>query len=227
MVQPSRSIGFIAYDDADLLDISGPLQIFATATEQLRDTGLHRAAYHVAIVSIAGGTVTTSSSVSFLTSALPPHGGRFDTLIVAGGRGAIALLADANLIDWLRAGASRWRRTASVCAGSLLLAEAGLLDGRRVATHWDHYERIRRDWPKVRVVPDSVFLNDGAIWTSAGVGSGMDMALAMVEADWGRRTAQLVAKRLVVRPMRSDYPSRLSVPLRPRRATDRCAEPAF
>lgn len=224
MDQPSRAIGFVVYDDANLLDVSGPLQVFATATEQIGAKGLHPAAYSTALVSAGGGAVETSSGVPLTTASLPAGGGEFDTVIVAGGHGAANLLADRKLIKWLRDGASRWRRTASVCTGSLLLAKAGLLDGRRAATHWDYCERFQRDWPGINVEPDAIFVNDGPVWTSAGVSSGMDMALAMVEADWGRAIALLVARRLLLYLKRPGGQSQFSVPLKARSAAGRIGQ---
>jgi transcriptional regulator GlxA family with amidase domain len=118
--------------------------------------------------------------------------------VVAGGRGVEAALADRALLRRLRVLAGRARRVASVCTGAYLLAEAGLLDGRRVTTHWASCADLQARYPALRVDPDPIFVRDGALWTSAGVSAGMDLALALLEEDWGRELALAVARRLVL-----------------------------
>jgi transcriptional regulator GlxA family with amidase domain len=116
----------------------------------------------------------------------------------AGGAGIHAACRDARLVDWVTARAARARRVASVCSGAFLLAEAGLLDGRRAVTHWGRCEAFARRFPAVRLEPDPIFVNDGKFWTSAGITAGIDLALALVEADLGHRLALAVARHLVV-----------------------------
>ncbi|TXM64429.1 helix-turn-helix domain-containing protein, partial [Methylobacterium sp. WL120] len=121
-----------------------------------------------------------------------------DTLIVAGGPGVVAACADADLIDWMRARAARARRVASVCTGAFLLGAAGLLDGRRAATHWAYCARLAKRYPLARVEPDPIFVQDGPVWSSAGITAGIDLALALVEQDLGRPLALGVARHLVM-----------------------------
>jgi transcriptional regulator GlxA family with amidase domain len=140
-----------------------------------------------------------------------------DTLIVAGGLGTRAAVSDPALIAWLRRAAPRVRRLASVCSGAFLLAEAGLLDGRRATTHWSSCADLARRYPRVKVEPDPIFVRDGNVYTSAGVTSGMDLALALVEEDHGRELALAVARWLVLflkRPGgQSQFSAQLSVQL--------------
>jgi transcriptional regulator GlxA family with amidase domain len=121
-----------------------------------------------------------------------------DTLLIAGTPEVSCLLADQDLQIWVRTMASRVRRLASVCTGAFLLAESGLLDGRRATSHWDYCDRLACDYPAISVEPDRIFVRDGSISTSGGVTSGIDMALSMVEEDWGSEVALLVARYLVV-----------------------------
>ena len=130
--------------------------------------------------------------------ALSPQKRPIDTLIVAGGAGVHAASQDKRLISWLAGRASAARRVASVCTGALVLGAAGLLDGKRVVTHWAECEHLARCYPKARVELDPIFLQDGKVWTSAGVTAGIDMSLAMVEKDLGHAAAMAVARDLVV-----------------------------
>jgi transcriptional regulator GlxA family with amidase domain len=169
--------------------------------------------YRVDVASIGGGERTTTSGLPIRTRDLlriRPH--RDDTVIVAGGEdGAIrAALADARLCAWLRRAAGVVGRMASVCTGAFILADAGLLDGKRVATHWMACELLSRLYPRVTVDPNAIFVVDGRTWTSAGVTTGIDMALAMVEKDLGAAVADAVAARLVLYVRRPGFQSQFS-----------------
>lgn len=142
--------------------------------------------------------VTTSAGLSLIASRLPPVSRPVDTLIIAGGSSVHAACADKHLIRWLAARARKARRVASVCTGAFLLGAAGLLDGRRAVTHWADCDRLSRSFPKARVDMNAIFVRDGALWTSAGVTTGIDLSLAMVEEDIGHATASAVARELVV-----------------------------
>ena len=144
------------------------------------------------------GPVAMSSGIELVARRSLHTTVAIDTLIVCGGIGTDAALADRELLAWLRRQQPRVQRLASVCTGALLLAEAGLLDGRRATTHWSWCDRLARDYPRVDVVPDAIYVRDGGIYTSAGVTAGIDLALAMVEEDWGREVALGVARELVV-----------------------------
>ncbi|SFN69012.1 Transcriptional regulator GlxA family, contains an amidase domain and an AraC-type DNA-binding HTH domain [Mesorhizobium sp. NFR06] len=191
-----RRIEILAYPDVQLLDVSGPLQVFASANDFRTQAG-EPAVYELVVVA-GSPRIKTSAGLVLETTALPAHGLDIDTLIVPGGWGVNAACEDPELIDWV-AGRSRDAvRTASVCSGAMLLAEAGLLDGRRAVTHWGRCAEFARRFPAVRLEPDPIFIRDGNVWTSAGVTAGIDLALSFVEADLGRRMALAVARELVV-----------------------------
>ena len=185
----------LAYPQVQMLDVIGPLQVFATANDLASG---NVPPYALKVVSAEGGIVHASAGLGLLAEPLPAAGTAPDTLIVAGGRGVEAAAADPALVGWVRARALGSRRYASVCTGAFLLATTGLLDGRRAATHWSHCAELARRFPAVRVEPDPIFVRDGAAWTSAGVTAGIDLALALVEQDLGRAAALAVARQLVV-----------------------------
>jgi transcriptional regulator GlxA family with amidase domain len=180
-----------------LLDVTGPLQVFATANELLADAG-GAPPYVIRVVAKGGPGVASSAGLEIAAGPLPRVVAALDTLIVAGGPGVEAASADPALVDWVRRRAGRARRVASVCTGAFLLAASGVLDGRRAATHWSVCAEFARRFPAVRVEPDPIFVRDGSVWTSAGVTAGIDLALALVEQDLGRAAALAVARYLVV-----------------------------
>jgi transcriptional regulator GlxA family with amidase domain len=180
-----------------LLDVTGPLQVFASANAIMRKAG-NPEPYAVRIVAGSGPTVEASAGVGIAVHPLSPTDAVLDTLLVAGGDGVHAAAEDAALVGWVRKRAARARRTASVCTGAFLLAASGALNGRRAVTHWEFCAELARRFPLIRVEPDPIFLHDGPFWTSAGVTSGIDLALALVEEDLGRTTALAVARYLVV-----------------------------
>ena len=190
-------IEMVAFEAVQLLDVTGPLQVFATANEILAAAG-GAPPYSVRIVTRQRPGVTASAGITLGTQALSPAGAPVDTLILAGGPGVRAAAAEVALVEWVRRRAAEARRTASVCTGAYLLAATGLLDGRRAATHWSVCEAFARSFPAIRVEPDPIFVRDGAFWTSAGVTAGIDLALALLEADFGRDVALAVARYLVV-----------------------------
>ena len=192
-----RGIEVLAYPSAQLLDVTGPLQVFATANEHVATTG-GAPPYLLRVVAHESGGITTSAGLGLATGPLPGDAVPLDTLLVAGGEGVRAAAADPVLVEWLRARAARARRTASVCTGAFLLATAGLLDGRRAATHWSCCGELARRFPAISVESDPIFIKDGPVWTSAGVTAGIDLALALVEEDLGRAVALAVARYLVV-----------------------------
>ncbi|WP_428538433.1 GlxA family transcriptional regulator [Rhodopila sp.] len=201
-----RVIEMLAFPAVQLLDVAGPLQVFATVNDLVADAG-GTAPYALRVVARrsqagsgepGGGGVTASAGLGIFTNPLPPVDAALDTLMVAGGRGIETAAADSVLIDWVRRRAERSRRVASVCTGAFLLAEAGLLNGKRAATHWSLCADLSRRFPAVRVEPDPIFVRDGSVWTSAGVTAGIDLALALVEEDLGRGTALAAARYLVM-----------------------------
>lgn len=193
----ARRVEILAFPGVQLLDVAGPLQVFATANDLAHRCGAP-APYALAVVAARGPGVETSAGLSILAGPLPEPESEVDTFLVAGGFGVDAAAADAELVGWLGARSRRPRRLASVCSGALLLAAAGLLSGRRATTHWGWCARLARLYPDIRVESDPIFVRDGHVWTSAGVTAGIDLALALVEDDLGRATALAVARQLVV-----------------------------
>ncbi|WP_407166804.1 GlxA family transcriptional regulator [Bradyrhizobium sp. ORS 111] len=193
----SRLVEVLAYPAVQLLDVTGPLQVFASANALLAKAG-NAEPYTVRVVAKDGPTIEASAGVGLAVHSLPSSDVAVDTLIVPGGDGVDAAAADRVLLDWIRNRAGQARRTASVCTGAFLLAASGVLDGRRAVTHWGFCAELARRFPAVRVEPDPIFLRDGPFWTSAGVTSGIDLALALVEEDLGRDAALAIARYLVV-----------------------------
>jgi transcriptional regulator GlxA family with amidase domain len=196
---PNRplAIEILAYPAVQLLDVAGPLQVFASANELVARHGAPPL-YAPRLVSAGAPVVIASAGLGLVAAPLTRARAALDTLLVAGGPGVHEAAADAALLRWVRARAARARRVASVCTGAFLLAAAGLLDGRRAATHWMHCGELARRFPAIRVEPDPIFVRDGAIWTSAGVTAAIDLALALVEEDAGRSLALAVARHLVM-----------------------------
>jgi transcriptional regulator GlxA family with amidase domain len=218
-----RVVEILAYPAVQLLDIAGPLQVFASANEIAARHG-DAPLYAPRVVSAGAPVVTASAGLGLAAERLPPARAALDTLLVAGGPGVHAAAADPALLDWVRARARRARRVASVCTGAFLLAAAGLLDGRRAATHWMHCAELARRFPGIRVEPDPIFVRDGAIWTSAGVTAAIDLALALVEEDAGRSLALAVARHLVMFLKRPGGQAQFSTVLSLQGAEDRFGE---
>jgi len=190
----------VAFPDVQILDVTGPLEVFARAARWLADAG-HSGplAYEVELLAATAGTIRTSSGLRLAVDRrYGAVGERLDTLLVAGGVGTAVAMRDLALLAWLRRMAHRVRRLGSVCSGAFVLAEAGLLDGRRATTHWSVSDALAQRYPRVRVDPDPIFIRDGRVYTSAGVTAGMDLALALVEEDHGREIALHVARELVL-----------------------------
>jgi len=207
----SRVVAVTAYDHMNLLDLSGPLQALATAN-RLLEPALR---YEVHVVSADGGAVTTSCGLQVQARAFDSlHGVEVDTLIVPGGCAGTRFEAPSALARWVAAIAPSVRRVCSVCTGAFILAEAGLLAGRRAATHWHWAQQLGERFPAVQVDPDRIFIKDGALWTSAGVSAGIDLTLALIEEDHGHRIAIDTARELVVFVKRAGGQSQFSVPLK-------------
>jgi transcriptional regulator GlxA family with amidase domain len=184
----------LAFEGAGLLDETGPAEVFAVA-----DAVLGGGAYRVRIVSPDGRDVLSSSGFRVgVVSAAAEVDGQVDTLIVPGTWTWPEAIGRPALLAAVSAGAARSRRVVSVCVGAFVLAEAGLLDGRRATTHWRFFDELAERYPAVTLDRDAIFVADGTVYTSAGVSSGIDLALALVEADHGAAVARLVAQHLVV-----------------------------
>lgn len=187
-----RQIVFIGFADVNLLDLAGPIQVFAAANA-LSGSRL----YDLRLFANAA-PLMTSAGIGLAATPLPAHPGLMDTMIVAGGHGHRHARQDRRLTSWISRAATRARRVASVCTGAFLLGAAGLLNGRRVVTHWAECQDLARAYPTATVIADAIFVVDGNLWSSAGVTAGIDMALAMVEADHGSALALAIARDLVV-----------------------------
>ncbi len=191
----TRRIAIIAFPGVTLLDISGPAQVFA----ELEAIELPAPGYSLSYLSASGGLVATDVGMMIDTmpiSSVRPN--QVDTLVIPGGPGIWEIRKDAALMKWISQALPKARRVASVCLGAFVLAWTGVLDGKRAATHWRYCPRLQDSFPNIRVEPDAIFVKDGRVWSSAGVSAGIDLALAMIEEDFGHTTALDVARRLVV-----------------------------
>lgn len=212
----SKTVHVLAFPNVQLLDVAGPLQVFASANVQAIALG-QPAPYAPSVIASQPGSVMSSAGLGLQTFPLPTQAS--DTLIIAGGWGVHTALQDEQLVQWVHRQAGSARRVASVCTGAFMLAQAGLLDGHRVVTHWDSCVTLAQRFPKLQVDPDPIFINEGKLWTSAGVTAGIDLALALVEADLGRSIALAVAQDLVVFLKRPGGQSQFSTALSMQQAT--------
>ena len=202
-----RLVVFVVYPNIVLLDLVGPLQVFSHAMEE--DTGAH--GYACAIVSLAGGMVSTNTIAPISSEPADDYANRvIHTLVIVGGGGANLAMRDRVLLDKITELAAGARRVCSVCSGALVLAATGLLNGRRAVTHWDDCKTLETEFPEVQVEIDPIYVKDGDIWTSAGITAGMDLALAIVTEDLGRAPALQVARSMVTHMVRSGGQSQFS-----------------
>jgi transcriptional regulator GlxA family with amidase domain len=198
----TRRIAFVVFPGFQLLDAAGPIAAFEIAGRYRADT------YELAVLAPEAGPVASSSGVKMAAEALDD--GPIDTIVVAGGDGTRSLPQLAKIVAWLRVAAPRARRVTSVCSGAYMLAEAGLLDGKRATTHWQRSDDFARRYPKVRLEPDRIFVREDQTWTSAGITAGIDLALALIEDDHGSKVARATAQQLVVHQRRPGGQSQFS-----------------
>ena len=191
----SHRLAFVLFPGFQLLDAAGPIAAFEIASQFVPE------AYSLRLSAARAGSVRSSSGVALEAKALPRYS-QMDTLLVVGGDGVDAACQDARLIRFLRAAGARLARTVAVCSGTLLLAEAGLLDGRRATTHWCRSQQCAERYPLVKLEPDRIWVRDGHFWTSAGITAGIDLALALISEDLGPSVAKDVARQLVVHAQR-------------------------
>lgn len=184
-----RRVVIIGPPPVQLLDVAGPLEVFANAPD-----------YQVEIATPEDDNQLRTNRGIALTGATPLRelSGQIDTLVISGGPGSESGVYDSRFLEWIREAAGRSRRVASICTGTFVLAAAGLLDGKRAVTHWDFCDRLAREFPKVIVCPDPIYLRDGSTYTSAGITAGIDLSLALVEEDHGHHAALTVARQLVM-----------------------------
>jgi transcriptional regulator GlxA family with amidase domain len=197
MALRERHVVIVAFEGVQPLDAVGPHEVFAGARRAAESLG-RAGGYRVTLASPGGGNVRAESGLVLGTTALPDVRERVDTLVLAGGSGANAAAADDALIGWVGAIAPRCRRIATVCSGAFIGAAAGLLDGRRVTTHWARATELRVAHPGLTVDADPIYIRDGKVWSSAGVTAGIDLSLALVQDDLGVDVAQTIARWLVM-----------------------------
>ncbi|HVY52092.1 MAG TPA: GlxA family transcriptional regulator [Devosia sp.] len=195
-----RTVALLAVANAQILDVTGPLEVFGSANRCLIEKGLRTVpAYRLHILAERAGPVTMNNGLQLVaTRAMRGRKEPIDSLLIAGGSGVREARQDEKLIRWIGQAARSARRVASICSGAFLLAATGLLDGRRATTHWEDCARLAREFPDIRVEPDRIFVRDGKFYSSGGVTAGMDLALHLVEQDWGRAVAVEVARSLVL-----------------------------
>lgn len=212
-----KAIGVYIYRDFQILDAVGPISAFELAARVC-----DLPAYRLTILAREEGSVASSSGVALQATAAM-NCEPLDTLIVVGGLGVDRAVEDEDTLAFLREGTASARRLCSVCSGAMLLAEAGLLDGRQATTHWRRAPELARRYPKVRVEPDSIFVRSGHVWTSAGISAGIDLALALIAEDLGEAVARAVAQEMVVYYRRPGGQSQFSALLEMDTADDRFA----
>ena len=193
-----RDVVMVTFDTAQILDVTGPLEVFSSATRFLPT--VH---YRTHVVTTSGGPVRASCGLEFASTAIKDVTGPVDTLMVAGGADMGAAVADQELLAQVRRLAADARRVTSVCSGAFVLAAAGLLEGRRATTHWAECGLLDETYADVTVDLDAIYVRDGNVWTSAGVTAGIDLALALVADDHGHQAAATIARQLVVYLQRS------------------------
>lgn len=207
---PTKTIGLLAYDDMQALDLAGPLDVFGGANALAPGAQ----PYGLCVLGLQARAVRAENGLSIVPECALVDAPPLDTLLIPGGMGArLAIDRDERLLTWLRGRALHTRRIVSVCTGVYVLAAAGLLDGRRVTTHWAYADDLARRYPALQVETDRLFLRDGRFATSGGLTAGMDMALALVEEDLGAPAALGVARYLVMYVKRPGNQAQFSAPL--------------
>jgi transcriptional regulator GlxA family with amidase domain len=186
-----RKVAFVLFPGFQILDVTGPLAAFEIASRYVSG------AYEMRVAATKAGLVPSSAGVALPAQAIGRLGA-VDTMIVSGGGGTGDAMRDKALVAAIKAAPKKARRVASVCSGAYLLAQAGLLDGKRATTHWRRAPHLAKLFPEVQVEPDCIYIKDGAVWTSAGVTAGIDLALAMIAEDLGADVSAEVAREMVV-----------------------------
>jgi transcriptional regulator GlxA family with amidase domain len=187
-----RSIGVLIFEDFQLLDATGPIAAF-----EMPMRGISPAPYTLQVIAPVAGLVRSSSGAIMLAEAMPRQPA-YDTLIISGGAGTRAAMLDPTMQAFVRAAMKSARRVCSVCSGAYVLAQSGILDGKRCTTHWRRTPDFQKRYPKALLEPDRIYTRDGKIWTSAGISAGIDLSLALIADDLGEEVARKAAQELVV-----------------------------
>ncbi|MDB6015180.1 MAG: transcriptional regulator, AraC family [Gammaproteobacteria bacterium] len=196
--RPHR-VAMLVYPNVQILDVTGPLEVFARTARWLQEHGrVRQSAYEISLIAPTAGLVVSSGGLALNVESSYRQARSADTLLISGGLGYVNVMKDEALLDWIRGQARRVDRIGSICTGAMLLAAAGLLDGKRATTHWAYCSRLAALAPRAQIEPDALYVRTGHLYTSAGVTAGMDMALAMVEEDWGKSVSLAVAQELVM-----------------------------
>jgi len=220
----SIAIGVLGFDNVNALDIVGPLEAFAEANGLAASQGL-TPPYQLMVLGLSTQAFVSESGITFVPRHSIATVPALDTLIIPGGRGLREPAINTEVATWLRERAPAFRRIASVCTGIYGLAPTGLLDGRRVTTHWRFAPAVAQRFPLLKVDPDAIFIRDECFYTSAGITAGIDLALALIEEDCGRPLSLAVARELVVYLRRAGGQEQYSEPLqRQSRGGDRFGE---
>jgi transcriptional regulator GlxA family with amidase domain len=205
-----KRVVFLLHDDVNVLDVTGPLEVFSQACRMAADAP----PYCIHLVSLHGGLIRTNAGLELMTEAVSQfQGSEIDTLLLAGGGRHYLPFAPQAVVNWIAAHAAQIRRVCSVCTGAFALAAAGMLAERRATTHWLAASELQRIAPQARIDADAIYICDGPVWTSAGVSAGIDLALALVEADLGHALVMQIARRMVVFLKRPGGQSQFSAPL--------------
>jgi transcriptional regulator GlxA family with amidase domain len=213
----ARKVVIVGFPGVQALDVVGPHDVF-TGASLLTNGG-----YDVVVASIDGNPVSTATGLAFVAAPLPDPSESIDMVLLPGGGGVGDARSDPELMGWIKAAAGNARRVVTVCTGAFLAAEAGLLNGCRVTTHWAFAERLAQEFPAVDVDPDPIFIRSSdTIWTAAGVTAGIDLALSLVEDDHGTEVAQTVARWLVLHLRRPGGQSQFAAPVWMPRAKRTC-----
>jgi transcriptional regulator GlxA family with amidase domain len=204
----ARKVVIVGFPGVQALDVVGPYDVFSGASL------LTGGGYEVVMASVAGQPVQTATGLALVASPLPEPDDRIDTVVLPGGAGVDAARADAELVAWIKTVAAHARRMVTVCTGAFLAAEAGLLDGQRVTTHWAFADRLADEFPAIDVDADPIFVRSSeTVWTAAGVTAGIDLTLALIEDDHGTELAQTVARWLVLHLRRPGGQTQFAAPV--------------
>jgi transcriptional regulator GlxA family with amidase domain len=209
-----RSVVLVGFEGVQALDLVGPSDVFTGATLFLAAHGRSDDGYDVTVASVGGVPVNTGTGLEIVAKPLPDPRHPIDTVVLPGGWGTDAARRNPDLMRWIQGAAKRSRRVVSVCTGAFLAAEAGLLDGCPATTHWAYADQMAREFPSVAVDPEPIFVRSSeSVWTAAGVTAGIDLALSLVEDDYGTEVAQTVARYLVLYLRRPGGQTQFAAPM--------------